>query len=176
MTYIAFLKGINVAGHRLIKMTELKAVFEKMGFKNVRTYIQSGNVVFEATKTKNESLVKKIQKDLNKSLGYEVSVIVRTPEEIKQIISDYPFAKIKDHDKFKVNVAFLSALPAAEAIKELHSLNSKLEMFHVSGNNVYVIYNMNFNEALAGKNILEKKLKVKATVRNWNTVNKILNI
>jgi uncharacterized protein (DUF1697 family) len=176
MTYIAFLKGINVAGHRLIKMTELKLMFEKMGYKNVRTYIQSGNVVFEAPKTKNETLAKKIEKDLIKPLGYEVSVVVRTPDDIKAIIAAYPFSKLKDHESFKVNVAFLSAVPEKSDAAELHSVNDKREMFHVDGCNVYAIYNKEFSDALMGKNIIEKKLKVKATVRNWNTVNKILNV
>jgi len=176
MTYIAFLRGINVSGHKIIKMTELKLMFEKMGYKNVRTFIQSGNVVFETKQTKNESLAGKIEKDLAKALGYEVSVVVRTTDDIKSIIAKYPFSKIKNHDSFKVNVAFLSAEPDNANTKELESLNSKDEMFKVSANNVYVIYSKGFPDTLTGKNILEKKLKVRATVRNWNTVNKILNV
>jgi uncharacterized protein (DUF1697 family) len=151
-------------------------MFEKMGYKNVRTYIQSGNVVFEAPKTKNETLAKKIEKDLAKPLGYEVSVVVRTTDDIKTIIKGYPFSKVKNHDSFKINVAFLSAEPDKENSKELHSASDKLEMFKVAGNNVYTICNKDFSDSLIGKNIIEKKLKVRATVRNWNTVNKILNV
>jgi uncharacterized protein (DUF1697 family) len=176
MTYIAFLRGVNVSGQKLIKMAELKALFEKWGYKNVRTYIQSGNVVFELPKTKNETLAKKIESQLEKALGYEVTVVVRTADEVKAIIAAYPFSKIKNHDTYRLNVAFLSAEPEKANIKELESLSSADEMFKVAGNNVYLIYKVNFPDTLTGKNILEKKLKVRATIRNWNTVNKILNI
>lgn len=176
MTYIAFLKGINVSGHRIIKMAELKAMFEAIGYKNVRTYIQSGNVVFEAPKMKNESLAKKIEPALEKELGYNVTVVVRTADEIKKIISEFPFTKVKNYETFKTDVAFLSSKPDNSGAKELESLNTKEEMFKVSGCNVYSIRSLGFPDALIGKNIIEKKLKVKATVRNWNTVNKILNI
>ena len=176
MTYIAFLKGINVSGHRIIKMAELKAMFEAMGYKNVRTYIQSGNVTFESAKAKNETVAKKIEAGLGKSLGYFVSVIVRTKEEIEEIISKYPFSKIKNHDNYKIDVAFLSTEPNSDCVKELESLNTKDEMFKVIGNNVYSLRNKSFPDALIGKGVIEKKLKVKATVRNWNTANKILII
>src|SRR5262245_28710575 len=137
MTYIAFLRGINVSGHKLIKMVELKTMFEKAGYKNVRTFIQSGNVVFETSKTKNESLAKKIEQLHENKLGYDVTVVIRTPEEIKSVISDYPFSKIKNHDSYRAHVAFLSAEPEKPTIKELEALSGPGEMFKVSKNNVY---------------------------------------
>lgn len=176
MTYIAFLKGVNVSGHRIIKMVELKAMFEEMGYKNVRTYIQSGNVVFESPKAKTETLCKKIEAALQKSLGYAVKIVIRTKEEIETIIVEYPFSKVKGHENFKTDVAFLSAVPDKAAIKELEALNTDDEMFKVSGGNVYSLRNKGFPDTLLGKGVIEKKLKVIATVRNWNTVNKILNI
>lgn len=176
MTYFAFLKGINVSGHRIIKMAELKVMFQNMGYKNVRTYIQSGNVAFESPKANNESLAKKIEASLEKPLGYAVSVVVRAKDEIESIIAAYPFTKIKGHESFKRDVAFLSAAPDKAAVNELESLSTPKEMFKVAGNNVYTIRDKAFSDALIGKGVLEKKLKVIATVRNWNTVNKILNI
>jgi uncharacterized protein (DUF1697 family) len=176
MTYTAFLKGVNVSGQKIIKMAELRAMCEKLGYKNVRTYIQSGNIVFEANKTKNETLAKKVEKDLLGCLGYEVTVVIRSFDDIKSIIAAYPFTKIKDHDQYRVNVAFLSAAPEKANIKELEQFSTTDEMFKVSGSDVYLIYRQSFPDTLAGKNIIEKKLKVKATIRNWNTVNKILNV
>jgi len=176
MNYIAFLRGINVSGQKLIKMEDLRKLFEKMGYKNVRTYIQSGNVVFESPKAKNESLAKKVEDMLEKALGYDVTVVIRTKEEIQSVIAAYPFSKIKNHDTYRVNVAFLSSEPDKANIKELESLSSINEMFKVAGNHVYVIYKIVFSDTLTGKNILEKKLKVRATMRNWNTTNKILNV
>ncbi|MCI0450343.1 MAG: DUF1697 domain-containing protein [Chlorobi bacterium] len=178
MTYIAFLRGINVSGQKLIKMEGLRKMFGKMGYKNVRTYIQSGNVVFESPKSKNESLAKKIESGLEKSLGYDVTVVIRTKEEIESVIKNFPFSKVKNIESFKTDVAFLATGPDKSAVKELESLSTKDEMFKVTGNNVYSLRSLakGFQETLLGKNILEKKLKVRATVRNWNTVNKVLNI
>jgi uncharacterized protein (DUF1697 family) len=176
LTYIAFLKGVNVSGQKLIKMAELRAMLEKLGYKNVRTYIQSGNVIFEAAKTKNETLAKKVEKDMFKYLGYEVTVVIRSSDDIKSIIAAYPFSKIKNHDQYRVNVAFLSAEPEKANIKELEILSTDDEMFKVKRSDCYVIYRQGFPDTLTGKNIIEKKLRVKATVRNWNTVNKILTV
>jgi len=175
MTYFAFLKGINVSGHRIIKMVELKTMFEEMGFKNVRTFIQSGNVVFEST-AKEAALKKKIEAGLMKSLGYNVNVIIRSKDEMEEIIEGYPFSKIKGHDECRLNVGYLDKKPDAAAVKELESVNSDVEMFLVKGNNVYHLCRKNFQDSLLGKNIIEKKLKVICTVRNWNTTNRIMKI
>ncbi len=176
MTYVAFLKGVNVSGQKLIKMAELKVMLDELGYKNVRTYIQSGNVIFETSKTKNETLAKKVEKDLFKCLRYEVTVVIRSFDDIKSVIAVYPFSKIKNHDEYRVNVAFLSHEPEKVNIKELEALSTTDEMFKVIGSDCYVIYRQGFPDTLTGKNIIEKKLKVKATVRNWNTVNKILSV
>ncbi|MFI5172571.1 MAG: DUF1697 domain-containing protein [Chitinophagales bacterium] len=175
MTYFAFLKGINVGGNHIIKMAELKALFENLGLKNVRTFIQSGNVVFESP-AKADVLKKKIESRLEKAAGYKIVVVLRTKDEMEKIISGYPFSKIKGHTECKLNVGFLECSPEKNSVKELEVLNSDKEMFLVKGDNLYHLCKLGFAESLAGKNIFEKKLKVKVTVRNWNTVNKVLNI
>ncbi|HRJ85953.1 MAG TPA: DUF1697 domain-containing protein [Ignavibacteria bacterium] len=175
MTYFAFLKGVNVSGHRIIKMTELKAIFEDMGFKNVRTFIQSGNVVFEST-LKSASLKKKIEAGFAKALGYSVNVIIRNKDEMEKIVKEYPFTKIKGHEECRINVGFLESVPESTLINELESLSNDDEKFLVKGNNVYHLSRKNFADSLLGKNIIEKKLKVICTVRNWNTTNKIQKI
>ena len=175
MTYFAFLKGVNVSGHRIIKMAELKAMFEFMGFKNVRTFIQSGNVVFESP-AKADALKKKIEAGLAKSLGYSINVIIRNKDEMEKIVKDYPFSKVKGHDECKINVGYLDSIPDKAAIKELESINNDDEMFLVKGNNLYHLCRKSFQDSLLGKNIVEKTLKVVCTVRNWNTTNKIQNI
>lgn len=175
MTYFAFLKGVNVSGHRIIKMAELKAMFESMGFKNVRTFIQSGNVVFESS-AKADGIKKKIEAGLAKSLGYSLNVIIRSKDEMEKIVKDYPFSKIKEHDECKINIGYLDSIPDKAAIKELESINNDDEMFLVKGNNLYHLCRKSFQDSLLGKNIVEKTLKVVCTVRNWNTTNKIQNI
>jgi len=176
MKYITFLRGINVSGQKLIKMEELRKVFEDMGFKNVRSYIQSGNVIFESAKANPESLRNKIEKLLCKIYGYEVTAVIRTIPEIEKVVKGYPFSKVKGKKECKIYVSFLTGKPDKNAVKELTTLNNNDEIFHAIGNNVYCLNRKGYVDSLLGKNILEKKLKVKATVRNWNTVNKILKI
>ena len=176
MTYFAFLKGVNVTGHRIIKMVELKAMFEDMGFKNVRTFIQSGNVVFESP-AKAEALKKKIESGLKKSFGYDVNVIIRSKTEMDKIIKEYPFSKVKGHVDCKITVGYLEAPPGKELIKELEKFNNDKEIFHIKGNNLYHLVRGNFSDSqFFKKNVVEKTLKIICTARNWNTTNKILNI
>src|SRR4030095_9446545 len=104
MIYIALLRGINVSGQKLIKMDALRKTFEDIGFKNVRTYIQSGNVIFETRKIKPESLRKKIETGLEKQFGYDVTVVIRTVDELEQVIKNYPFDKIKNPESLRVYV------------------------------------------------------------------------
>jgi uncharacterized protein (DUF1697 family) len=95
-------------------------------------------------------------------------------DELEKIVQNYPFSKIKGHENGRAFVSFLSGEPDKASAKELKSLSSDNEMFHVNGNNVYVLLRTGFVDTLTGKNIIEKKLKVRATIRNWNTVNKLL--
>lgn len=176
MTYFAFLKGINVSGHRIIKMAELKAMFEAMGFKNARTFIQSGNVVFESP-AKTEALKKKIETGILNSFGFEVHVIIRSQTEMEKIIKDYPFSKVKGHEECKITVGYLESVPDKALIKELESINTENDMLFVKGNNLYHLMRGNFSDSIFfKKNIVEKTLKVICTARNWNTTNKIMTI
>jgi uncharacterized protein (DUF1697 family) len=176
MIYFAFLKGINISGHRIIKMAELKAMFEAMGFKNVRTFIQSGNVVFESP-AKPDVIKKKIESGLKKSFGYEVNVIIRGKNEMEKIIKDYPFSKVKGHEDSKITVGFLETEPSKDKIKELEAFNTDNEIFVMKGNNLYHLVRGNFSDSIFfKKNIVEKTLKIICTARNWNTTNKILSI
>lgn len=174
MTYIALLKGINVGGNHLIKMDALKKMFEDMGYKNIRTLLQSGNVIFDAAKAKNDALKKKIETFLDKELGYKVAVVIRSMDEIEKIIAAYPFSKIKDHEICRIFVSFLDAEPDKAGTKEFIALSNKNEIYHIEGMNVYLLCRESFLDSLIAKNIVEKKLKVKATTRNRATVNKLL--
>lgn len=176
MEYFALLKGINVTGHKTIKMAELKSMFESLGFKNVRTYIQSGNVVFEFP-AKADAVIKKIEKGIEDKFGFKVSVILRRRDEMEKIIKDYPFRKVKGHEECKISVGFLESLPDKSLVKELEANSSDLEIIKVNGNNLYHLCRVNFSDSLVfKKNLPEKILKVNCTIRNWNTTNKIMEI
>lgn len=171
--YIALLRGINVSGQKLIKMEDLRGIFTDMGFKNVHSYIQSGNVIFETTRQDTIKLAIKIQKWLFKALGYEVPTIIRTSEELKSIVSDNHFARLKASKNAKTYVAFLSATPTTEQVDFLHTLNSAVDTFHVQGTELYLIIDETKGKSVFTNVFVEKKLKMYATTRNWNTVCKL---
>ncbi len=176
MTYFAFLKGINVGGHNIIKMAELKAMFDSLGFKNVRTFIQSGNVVFESA-DKAKAIKKKIETAIKKSFGFDICVVIRSKPEMDKIIQEYPFSKVKNHTECKITVGFLEAEPSIALIKELRAFNTVNEIFEVKGNSLYHLTRGNFSDSIFfKKNIVEKTLKIICTARNWNTINRIFNI
>ena len=175
-TYIAFLRGINVSGQKIIKMVELKKMFETIGFKNVRTYIQSGNVVFESASSNSEIICKNTENGLQASLGYKVTVILRTTKEIEDIIKNNPFkTEIKNED-FKLYVTMLSGSPEKAKIKELESIDSTGDEFICKCREIYILCKKGYSDTIFSNNFIEKKLGVRATSRNWNTMNKILAI
>jgi len=111
MRAIALLRGINVGGHKIIPMVKLKAIFESAGYKNVVTFIQSGNVLFDSTTSDTEILRTKIEKMLTESLGYDVPTIIRSAQEMKKIVSKNPFADEHVEKKTKYYVMFLEKKP-----------------------------------------------------------------
>ena len=161
--YVAFLRGINVSGHKIIKMKELTKAFINTGYSNVKTYIQSGNVIFESTKKKSETLAEEIHKLILKSFGHDVEIIVRTSKEIEDIIKSAPFKK-KDLDSGKkLYVTFLKENLSAENIKLLKSLSNPQETLHIKGREIYITRDpkLQFNKTVLGT--FDKKLKTPAT-------------
>jgi uncharacterized protein (DUF1697 family) len=173
-TYIALLRGINVSGHKKIKMPELKVMFEELGFTNVRTYIQSGNVVFESETA--EDLESKISAKIQALFGFEVSVICRTSEEMEDVIKRNPFAEMVGFEPEKLYVTFLQEAPAEEKLATLQALSFEPEMYTVSGREVFVYCFNGYGNTKLDNALFEKKLKVKASTRNWRTVNKLIEM
>lgn len=175
--YIAFLRAVNVSGHRIIKMEYLREIFVMPGIKDVVTYIQSGNVLFNSKETDTAKLTQKIEKQLHKSLGYEVEAFVRSIEEIETIIKNNPFKKAELSKALKLYVSFLAATPTKEQVAAIESINNDLETIKVIGREVYALIRKDTTEKLKYSNMLiEKKLKMLATSRDWNTINKILSL
>src|SRR5271169_6803998 len=106
--YIAMLRGINVSGHNIIKMEQLRASFAALGFSNVKTYIQSGNVVFEAAKDSVAGLSKKIEQMILRDFGFSVPVLLKTAKEMEEIIKGNTLVKIPGIDQTRLHVTFLS--------------------------------------------------------------------
>jgi uncharacterized protein (DUF1697 family) len=161
---VAFLRGINVGGHR-VKMDELRRLFEQMGFANVSTFIASGNVIFEAPAKKLDEA--RIESVLREALGFEAPVFVRTREELAAIVAHRPFAK-KDLDNpdFRLHVCFLRGALSEEQQSALTTFETAMDAFHVQGREIYWLCRGPLNQSLAKWPQIEKKVTGPATARN----------
>jgi uncharacterized protein (DUF1697 family) len=172
--YIAMLRGINVSGHCIIKMERLRASFAALGFSNVKTYIQSGNVVFEAAKDSTVSVSEKIQQMILRDFGFSVPVFLRTSKEMEEIIECNPLLKTPSIDQAKLHVTFLSDEPPKTAPASLQAMAAKSEQFRVVGREIYLYCPNGYGITKLSNTAIEKKLSVGATTRNWKTVNTLL--
>jgi len=176
-TYISILRGINVSGQRKILMADLKTLYEGLKFKEVITYIQSGNVVFKAETTlPDEALAKKIEQAISKHYGFEVPVIIRSAEEIKELIKINPFLKNKNVDTEKLHVTFLAQLPEKEKTERLKDVNFAPDEFAIIHKEVFIHCPGSYGDTKLSNKFFESKLKVSATTRNWKTINKLLEL
>ena len=171
--YVAFLRGINVGGKNKVKMETLREVFGALGFQNVKTYINSGNVIFETVKTDDNKLVAEIEKAIRAEFSLNIKVMVRTVAEIEYILKNNPLDGKFENDK-DLHVLFLDEYLTEEKRELLLSNNNENEMFAVRNREIFCLLRVSFSDSLLGKNYIGKKLKVSATARNWRTIDKIL--
>jgi len=172
-TYVALLRGINVGGHKIIKMDQLRESFEELGFEGVSTYVQSGNVVFKEPKKASDNLPRTIEDMLLRRFSMSVSVIVRTAEEVGEVLRNNPFLKERGIDVSRLHVTFLSLTPPKTAIKGLDGIAAGPDRFHCRGQEIYLHCPNGFGGTKLSINVFERMLAVGATTRNWNTVNKL---
>lgn len=165
--YVAFLRAINVGGTKIIKMDDLKRIFESFGCSNVQTYINSGNVIFEAKEV--PDMESRIESGLEKSLGFKVETFMRSFDEVTKIANKPPF---EPHGDETLHVAFLREGLEKKATQELLSLRSEADDFAVKDREAYNL-RRNRDKSIFSNDFIEKTLKVRATTRNLNTVRKI---
>jgi uncharacterized protein (DUF1697 family) len=170
--YVAFLRAVNVGG-RVIKMQELKKVFDSLRFSNVETFIASGNVVFEAKETDSAPLERKIEAALRKAFGYDVTTFVRSVEEVRETARLKPFPPSAFTHGAIVYVAFLSSAPGADGRRKVKSLESDVDEFHLAGRDLHWLCRKQLEGRRSAGPPLEKVLGMKATVRNARTVVRI---
>jgi uncharacterized protein (DUF1697 family) len=162
-----------VGGKNLIKMYRLKDIFESVGMKNVRTYIQSGNVLFDSSIGSEEEIIEKIESAVHKELSKEVILIVRTPWEFDSIIKLNPFGKIKHTSTTKFYTTFLKDKLKKKPLLPLKSDNKNVEIIQISGREIYAAAKEINGKFGFPNNFIENYLGIKATTRNWNTVLKM---
>lgn len=172
MRYVALLRGINVGGNTMIKMSELKAGFENLGFENVVTYINSGNIAFDAKATAEAKLVSKIEKMIESAFGKNIPVMVRDRESINGLLANNPFdGEFESHKE--MHVLFMRDNMPQDKQEQLMDRQTKDERFVIRGREIYTHLRLGVADSLLGKGYIERKLKVPITARNWRTVQKL---
>jgi len=174
--YLALLRGINVSGHNMIKMDALKKMLENMGFQNVETYIQSGNVFLESEEETAASVGFKIKQEIAKVFGYDVPVIMVSKTDLDLCFNNNSFLKEKDCDGKKLYVAFVSKELTPSAINDLKISNFKPDEAAIDTSRIYIKYAIGAGKTNLDQKYIEKKLNVVATIRNWNTVTKLFEM
>jgi len=173
--YAAFLRGINVGRNKRIGMADLRALMEGLGHASVRTHLQSGNIVFESPKRRARPLEAAIEQAIAAELGMDVTVVVRRSDELAAVVAASPFGARTDDPK-KVHVAFLSEAPRAAAVKAFGAEEFAPDELEVVGREVYLLYPDGYARTKLTIAVLEKRLGVRATSRNWRTVQALADL
>ena len=171
--YISMLRGINVSGQNKIKMEELKVLYESLGLKSVKTYIQSGNVIFESPESDVSELVNKIETAIKQAFGFSVIVTIRTMNEFQHVVKNNPFYEKVKEDVKKLHVTFLSDTPSKSSLDLINKLENEPDEWFIAGKEIYLYCPNGYGRTKLTNNYFEKKLNVSATTRNWKTVNKL---
>ena len=174
--YVAMLRGINVSGQKIVKMERLRESLASLGFSDVKTYIQSGNVVFKAATASTSSLEKKIAGKILEDFGFAVPVAIRTPEELGAVLKNNPLLKQPSIEEARLHVSFLSEPAPKTASEILKPLAAKSERFAVCGREIYLYCPDGYGETKLSNSAIEKKLSVQATTRNWKTVSTLFEM
>ena len=175
--YFSFLRGVNIGGHNKIKMTDLTSMFLEAGYTDAETFIQSGNVIFSGRENKSASEVaSEIESAIKVRFGFGVTALIRTPVEIKSVISLNPFLSERNFDPSKSAVIFLNEMPQESLVEKIKKITYPPDKFEIIGREVFIYCPNGFGRSKLYTNFFESKLKVSATGRNWNTLNTILEI
>ncbi|MFN0049046.1 MAG: DUF1697 domain-containing protein [Cytophagales bacterium] len=175
-TYISILRGINVSGQKLIKMDDLKKVYENLNLVDIQTYLQSGNVIFSTKESDLRNLETKIKTQIEKDFGFEVPIIVLNIETLADIIKHNPFANDNRHDISCLHVTFLAEQPKEIDKKSIEVKKQEGEKIEFAQNAIYLYCPNGYGKTKLHNTFLESKLKVNATTRNWKTVNELLKL
>jgi uncharacterized protein (DUF1697 family) len=173
---ISLLRGVNLGGHRKVKMDDLRALYESLGFADVQTYINSGNVLFKTTGRDLVRLRKRIEDAIEGACGFRSDVILRTPSDLRGAIARNPFAARPGMDGSKLAIHFLAAEPSAAAREEVVAIDAAPEELHCSERELYIYYTNGMARPKLSLAAVEKTLRMSGTSRNWNTVRKLLEM
>jgi len=173
---ISMLRGINVGGHHKIGMSALRDLYESLGLRDAKTFIQSGNVVFRSDVPDLVILRKRIEDGIERTFGFRPDVILRTVDELREAIANNPFAERDDIDPSKLLVTFLADHPTDEAREKVLAIEVDPEELRVVGGEMFIYFPNGMARPKLPLVKIEKALKTSGTGRNWNTVRKLLEM
>ncbi|HHO55429.1 MAG TPA: DUF1697 domain-containing protein [Trueperaceae bacterium] len=171
--YISLLRGINVSGQKKIKMADLRGLYSSLGFQNISSYIQSGNLVFDSESSKPALIAGILESAIKDAYSFEVPIIVISAQELAEIYNNNPF--VANADTSKLYVAFLKEKSNLNKI-DLSKWQTRDEQALIKGKQIYLYYPQGYGKSKLTNNILERELNISATTRNWRTVHKLVEL
>lgn len=177
--YLALLRGINVSGKKIIKMEDLRKLMGDAGYTNVKTYIQSGNIVFESPEQSSDKLAAAIEALIEKHYGFDVTVFVTDKRAVENAIDNNPFTEGREEEPSgfkKLYVTFLSEVPTPENMEKLSQAPIGDDLIELINDILYFKMESKASDSKLSNTLIESKLKIKATTRNWNTTLKLLTM
>jgi uncharacterized protein (DUF1697 family) len=173
---ISMLRGVNVGGHHRIKMDALRALYEKLGLQNARTYVQSGNVVFQTEEQDLLHIAAQIEKGIQATFGFSASVVLRTRSEMEDVVARNPFAQREEMNPAKLLVYFLGSDPGPEACRQILEIPTGPDELRMDTREVFIYFPDGMGKSKLPWPKIERLLKVPATGRNWNSVLQLLQM
>lgn len=175
-TYISLLRGINVNGQKLIKMDALRALYERVGFQDVQSYLQSGNVIFKAATQSPAQLAAKLMQAIQDCFGFEVPILVLEPLQLQGALKENPFSQKEHFDSKQLYFTFLYESASLDDFAAVVAKKSDTEELMFAGRQVYLYCPNGYGKTKLSNNFIENKLKVLATTRNWKTVDALYTL
>jgi len=173
---VSMLRGVNVGGHNIIRMEALRALYTSLKLRDPQTYVQSGNVVFQADVRDLVKLADRIEAAIERSAGFSPTVVLRTAVEMREVVARNPFANRSDVAPNKLAVLFLARDPGQEARDRLLQIETGPEELRIGIRELYVYYLEGMGRSKFTAAVMERVLKVPGTARNWNSVAKLLEM
>ena len=175
-SYISILRGINVGGHNPVKMEALRQLYTELGYSDIQSYIQSGNVIFRSTLTDPHYLEKSIQEKFFEVFGWNVSVLVLSSEELKTALVNNPFIKDELKNTAFMHLTFLSGIPDKTNLEKIHAGYYLPDEFYISGKTIYLYCPTGYGNTKLSNTFFENKLNLTATTRNLKTSSVLLSM
>src|SRR5262245_7364759 len=171
--YVALLRGINVGGHNTVTMSALRDLFDKLGFSKVTSLLQSGNLVFKSDQRTGAALERLLESETAERLEVSADYIVRSADEWEKVMARNPFPKQAKSDPSHLVVVFLKTAPSAKSVAALRAAIEGPETIHCKGKELFAVYPAGIGRSKLTGKLIESKLGVRGTARNWNTVLKL---